>query len=623
MDTKSLEYINSTDYKVLEPKLRELLDVIEDNQNKSYSSRKLRYADVDVEAERETGRLQPDEMYIPQHIIDTNIRREQSSYVQFVTQSPRAVILEDQDQLGFDLSLLEKDLTKKLRFDNWQLPMFANIDGFQANGYSFVEVIQDSSAPGEITYETIQLGDFAFLSDTRDIQSVEMTFRAYYFTRTQLLALCGNTQEPKDSDFSREQVLKVVNSDSTTTGSLNIEETDTHDRSLWRIFKVMFRIGGVVQVAWSSPTICDDWLRLPRPLYIGRRKNAPQQPVGMVNLGAPQQPQQQGQVPPSSEDYETEYPYFLFPYLISENDTIAHLKGRVFLDQDTQEGITSLLSSAVTQARRASGLYGSKDVSDPNDDLMMQKNITLRSGSIMNSKINFTQLEAPDPAIFTAINTLGTLNSNETSQVNFAIANRKDSRKTAKEIGVAQQQATVLSTVQVVLFSLALRKLYTLMTSVIVSRVQAGLIIVPDNVRPLYNRRFMVKPSGDVDVIERQNLTQTMLQGWEIMSQTAASVPYLIKMIELMFPQDAPVYVAAIQQAQQQSQSQQAQMLQQGLQMVKQMAAGIVKLSEHPDFFSDVGKLHAFPIVEHYADEIKQVEEQMKASQHSQQNKGK
>ena len=94
-DRFSTEYINSKDYTVLEDKIKQLKTVIDDLSSKSQASRKLRYDEVDIEAEREAQRLQPDELYVPQHIIDTNIRREQSSYVQYVTQSNRAIVAKD------------------------------------------------------------------------------------------------------------------------------------------------------------------------------------------------------------------------------------------------------------------------------------------------------------------------------------------------------------------------------------------------------------------------------------------------------------------------------------------------------------------------------------------------
>lgn len=608
-DNKSIEYINSTDYKVLEDKIKQLGDSLDDLTLKSNSSRKLRFAEVDVESERKTGRLQPDEMYIPQHIIDTNIRREQSSYVQYITQSPRAVVLSDLDDDSFDLALLEKDLTKKLRFDGWQLSMFSNIDGFQANGYSMMEVVLDLNNPGELGHEYIQYGDFSFISDTRDIQAVEMTGRKVYFTKTRLLAMCGDPLKPDlENDWEREQVTKIVESDPSTTVTTNT--TSPKDSSLYGVIKTMFRVGGIVQVGWTSPMLCDGWLRKPRPLYLGRKKIAAQPTQAQQLLS---QPQGQPAQPQFENDYETEYPYNLYPYLISENDTISELKGRVFLDQDVQEAVSSLLSSTCTQARRAAGLYFSKDVADPNDDLLLQKNVYFRSGCIVNSKITSMQLPAPDSSMFGAINALRGANENETSQVNFAVANRKDSRKTAKEITVAEQQSTTLSTVQVVLFSLGLKGMYMKMTSIIRSRVLAGLIKVSPNLMPLYQRRFSVKPSGDTDVIEKQQLVQAMMTAWPVMQNTPCAQQFLSDMLELMFPNNAAKYLQAFQQAQQQQQSQQAQQQQQVMQMLQQTAGGIIKLADHPEFFSDAGRLHAYPIVENAADKFKEMEKQMKS----------
>lgn len=614
-DNNSTQYINSVDYKDLEDKLKDLDSIIDDLSNKSWASRQLRYNDVDIEAEREEGRLAPDELYIPQHIIDTNIRREQSSYVQYITQSPRAVICEDMNDDTVDLALLDKDLTKKIRFPGWQLSQFANIDGFQANGYAMMEVVYDANAPGGVSHEAVQFGDFGYRSDTRDIQAVELTGRAYYFTRTRLLALCGDGTKP--DDWKREQVEKVISATPDSSSTQDYNPTDNQNKSLYRIKKWMFRVNGVVNVAWGCPAVCDGWMRDPRPLYIGRRKIkqsvAPQQPVGAQLMGA--QANQGVQEVDGGEAYETQYPYIVFPYLISENDTIAQLKGRVYMDQDLQEGVTSLMSSTVTQARRASMLLFSKDSTDPNDDVLQQKNINFKNGALINSKVTQLSLQAPDSAMFQAINMLQTSGQNETSQVNFAVQNRKDSRKTAKEVSVAESQEQELSTVQVVLYALALTTTYTLMTEVIVTRVKAGLLKVNQQVRPLYDRTFIVKPSGDIDVIEKQQMIQMMMNTWPVIQNTPAAQAFLADLIELMFPLNASKYIATFQQAMQQQQGNDAQVMQQTMGMLKQLAQGIVKLSKHPEFFSESGRVHAFPVVEHYGEELEQLEQQL--------NKGK
>jgi hypothetical protein len=623
-----LEYINATDYTKLVSKTRNLVDVAFDLTAKSLASRKLRYSEIDIEVERKAGNIAPDEVYIPTHIIDTNIRREQSSYVQYITQSPRAVILKDRNDASFDLSLLEVDLTEKLRFDGWQLNTYANIDGFQANGYGVMETIQDLNNPGEIGREYVQLGDFSFIADTKDIQKCEMVGRAYFFTRTKLKSLT-KLKDPDDK-WSSEQVEKLLKSEPNDEQAQVYSGTTTINRSLYKIFKVMFRVDGYVYVGWACPKTCDDWLREPRKLFVGRRKlhdnaNAfatkiAQQPPQLHDALTAQArisdptitdkhiSQIKSGIPASDKEYETQYPYFLYPYLISENDTVSNLKGRVFLDQDTQNAVSSLLSSLITKARRSSYLMFAKDTTDPNDDFMMQKNIIAKPGAMINGKAKEFELSSPDPQLFNALNTLVSMNQQETSQVNFAEQNRQqDSRKTATAIRASISSQQQLSGTQVTLFSMATKRQYTYECEIIKSRVLAGLIKVSDELKALYARDWTVKPSGDTDVIEKQQMIDTMTQAWPIMSTTPAATLFLSDLIEKMYPDSAAKYIAAINQAEQQKQSAQGQMLQKTKDMAIQLGQGIIYLSKKPEMFSDTGRVHIYPKIEQLAQQAEQL----------------
>jgi len=623
-EDSNLDFINSTDYTKLADKVRTLRDVSFDLTAKMLGGRRLRYAEVDVEIERKAGRIAPDEMYVPIHIIDTNIRREQAPYIQFVSQSNRAVILKDKEQLELDLSLLEQDLTAKLRYDGWQLPEFSNIDSMQSFGYGVMEVVRDTNNPGELGCEMVQFGDFAFIADTKDIQKAEIIARAYYFTKTDLVALTKKKDE--DERWDKEQVDKVLAAQPNDEQSQIYSGTTTVNRSLYKLMKLMFRVDGYVYVAWAEPTLCSDWLRKPRKLFVGRRRLVDEAnskaaiikntPAPLLSIAKGMMPgvtddhieQIKSGVPASDAEYETMYPYFIYPYLITENNTIACLKGRIFLDQDVQSGATSLLSSTLTQARRSSGLYFSKDTTDPNDDFLMQKNVYFRTGALINGKIKELKLDAPDAQMFTAINTLISANQQETSQVNYAENNRQgDSRKTAAAIKFSAQQQTLLSGVQVTLFSTATREKYQYMCDIIRSRVLAGLIKVSPNLMPLYQRTWYVKPAGDVDVIEKQTMVQTMMQAWPVIQQTAAAQPFLSDLLMLMFPNNAPKYIAAMQQAQQQQQSAQAQQSQQMMGIAKGAADKVIQLSKHPEFFSETGKIHAYPVIEQGAAQLEQM----------------
>ncbi len=135
------EYINTLEYAKLETKLKDLVGTMGTLKARNNTARKMRYTEIDIEVERAAGRIAPDEVFVPQHICDTNIRREQASYIQYITQSNRACILQDIQTPSADTALLERDLTNRIRYNDWQIPMFADIDGMQQNGYGIIEEV--------------------------------------------------------------------------------------------------------------------------------------------------------------------------------------------------------------------------------------------------------------------------------------------------------------------------------------------------------------------------------------------------------------------------------------------------------------------------------------------------
>lgn len=592
-----IEYINTLDYTKLSKKLKDLKSVMDTLQLRNTAARKLRYAEIDVEVQRGLGQIAPDEVFVPQHIIDTNIRREQASYIQYLTQSNRACILKNLDDPTAPVSPLEVDLTNKLRYDDWQIPMFANVDGFQQNGYGIIEQTFDINKPGNICREFVMLGDLGVPTDTKDIQEAEIISRNYYFSKTQLLEMC---KPGSKWEFDSEQIKIVIESQPTATDDVTVSSSD---RSLYKIQKVMFRVKEIVHAAWSCEEKCSNWIRKPKPLFVGKMKEE-QIPVAVNPMIMPMGTQ--SLIPQTRwvEEFETQYPYFVFPYLISENNTLDKLKGRAFLDQDTQVAVTSLLSSICTAYRRGAGFYASKDSDDPNADDVMQKNVYLKQGTIINSKIKQFQLAFPDPSCFTAIQTLVTANQAETSKVNFAANNRKDSRKTATEISASTQEAASLSTVQVVLFSTALRKLDTAAFFIIRSRVLAGLITVSETLKALYAQNYSVKPAGDTDVIERQQRIQAMMAAWPVVQNTPIAQAFLTDLLTQMFPDSAPNYVRILSEATQKLESEKAQQQQQMMQMAIGVGKNLIELSKRPEMFSETGKIHALPIIEQTAQQL-------------------
>ena len=123
-----------TNYEDATVKIRELLNVVSDLETVADENRNSRKLDVNVEAERSDGYLDEDEFLVPAHIIDTNIRREQSKYVAYVTGSRRSAIFTSITEPTAATGARERDFTDKSRYAGWQVPLFKVIDGMQLHG---------------------------------------------------------------------------------------------------------------------------------------------------------------------------------------------------------------------------------------------------------------------------------------------------------------------------------------------------------------------------------------------------------------------------------------------------------------------------------------------------------
>ena len=513
-----------TKYEDAATPIQGLLNVIGTLESTALENRNSRKLDIDVDAERSDGHLDEDEFLVPAHIIDTNIRREQSKYVAYVTGSRRSAIFTSITEPTAATGELERDFTDKTRYSGWQVPLFKIIDGMQLHGYSIAEVQFDEDMPGHFAVEAVNYEDFGFPEDTRDIQACEMLVHRHYFTAIQLLDMVEN------DDFNEDIVDRLVEDHG------QAPEVE----SLYQVEKVLFRHDNKIHVAWSCSAKCDDWLRDPRPLYLGRRDGEMLQD-------------------------ETQYPYVVFPYNIQEDSAVQNATGRAFADRTTQETITSLMSSFVTAHRRAANFYFAKDNEDPNNT-NVQTSVKFQNGALIDANIKQFQLRPPDTSMIGAIQSLMSQNAQEQSQINYAAMNRQDSRKTATEIQAASSEAQMLSSTQVSLFSIALKDVYEWCWRIYQSRVIAGVIRPAASLDMYLNHEFNIKPAGDVDVIERQEKSQKMMQAWGVVSQTALAPVFLQNMMRLMFPDEGESYAEMLQTG-----NEKDQLLQQLMQIINSL----------------------------------------------------
>ena len=518
-----------TKYEDASTNVRQLLDVIGTLEGTAVENRNSRKLDINVEAERADGHLDEDEFLVPAHIIDTNIRREQSKYVAYVTGSRRSAIFTSITEPTTATGELERDFTDKTRYPGWQVPLFKIIDGMQLHGYSIAEVQFDEDKSGHFAVEAVNYEDFGFPADTRDIQACEMLVHRHYFTALQL-------RDMVDNDDFNEDIVDILLNENPDGEGVNYVDVE----SLYEIEKVMFKHEGKVFVAWSCCKKSDDWLRDPRPLYLGRRDGETLQD-------------------------EVDYPYVIFPYTILEDSAIQNATGRAFADRTVQETITSLMSSFVTAHRRAANFYFAKDNEDPNNT-NVQTSVRFQPGALIDANIRQFQLTPPDTSMVSAIQSLMSQNAQEQSQINYAAMNRKDSRKTATEVQAASSEAQQLSSTQVSLFSIALKDVYEWCWRIYQSRVIAGALRPAASIDLFLNHKFNIKPAGDVDVIERQEKSQKMMMAWQVVAQTPLAPVFLQNMMRLMFPDEGESYAKMLQIGDQKD-----QLLQQLMQVVNSL----------------------------------------------------
>ena len=501
-----MKYNNYKNYTEASTNIHKLVGICDQQHITAQEQRQQRRLNIDLDLERRDGYLSPDEIYIPTHIIDTNIRREQAKYVSYIVNSRRTAVFSSSTDPAFNTGPLERDFTERSRYDGWQVPLFRTIDCMQLHGYCVAEVQFDDTKPGHFAIESVNYEDIAFPDDTRDIQACGLLVHRHYFTREQLLDMV------KTREFSKEQVESLVG-----------EPVDEQTESLFKVEKVMFRDNGIVQVGWSCVAKSNDWLRKPRPLFLGKRDA-------------------------EGEIYESEYPYVVFHYMIAEDMTIKNCVGRAFLDKHIQEAVSSMMSSFVTAHRRASNFYFAKDADDPNQS-NEQTNVQFVPGALIDSNIKQFQLSPPNSSMLSAIQTMISQNSQEQSQMNYAAMNRQDSRKTATEINTATAEAQMLSATQVALFSIAIKRIYEKCFEIYSSRVLDGLIEPTISLSYFTDHKYNMKPAGDSDVVERQEKAGKMLQVWPVIQQNSAlAVDYMKDMLSMLFPDEAPKYLQKLQE---------------------------------------------------------------------------
>ena len=546
---------------------------------KTEGRRALRKVAVDIDAERSAVHIKQNETFIPIRVIDTNVKMEMPPYINYLKQSRRIAIFKNRNDPGHPNTQLEERFTDGLTYEGWEKVHFETLDGSLMHGWDTCEVIRDSSKPLGVSIEHVGHDKLLFATDAVDIQFCPRVIREYKVTLIQL------QNWVRSFDFNSEQVSKIVDA-----------KKEDKLSSVVSVYKEMFKYHDVVWVAWYSlDSSCDDWLKKPKKLFLGIKHKevetiqVPQQvPTGQVDMmGSPvmtqvMQPQQQEKWVNSDINL---YPYFLLPYSETEEDSIFEYKGRAFLDEFKQEALTCIITAIVNGTTRASEVFCSIDGEDPGGNVKQLQD--LEGGTILNRPLKFFHTDYPDNSALDVAKFLNTQNQQETGQVAWAVTNRQDSRKTAEEIRAAQSQTSLLDSVQLTLFSTYIRQVYSFCWKIVQSLALQNLIVFfprPDpvtgmlkNDEEILSQDYDIRAAGDIDVVQRAEKLNRMLQLWPIVANTPLAPSYLVNLLKVAFPEDANNYEQLLTQL-----TAKDQLMGQLLQVIMTMMPEILQQIEDP-----------------------------------------
>lgn len=533
------------DYDYARIYLKRLVDDWKCEVDDTDERRKTRDIQVNVRDLRASGKLDDDETLIPDRVIDENITREQPPYINYLKNSRRLAIFTSLTSPGQNTQPLELEYTRGMTYTGWEIPHYKELDGAQTHGWDAVEVVYDTSKPFNVGIEHTGHDKLFFPRTATDFQACSEVIRAYDVTIIQL------------QDF----VLRFGFEASQVNFIMNTLASTKKQNETIRIYKRFKKLNGNVMVSWFCLEYgVTDWLKKPALHFLGIKK----------------QGQQGWQDAPV-----TMYPIFILPYRETEKPRLIDHKGRVFLDENKQEAQTAILSGFINGLTRASNIYGSP-TGETGDGASLKEleDIKISGGRILSKPITFWSPPYPDPMVIKALQFLDTSNAQETNQVNFAVNNREDSRKTAQEIKTANQQQQLLNSVQLTLFSTHIRSIYSFAWLIVQSQAlqnqikflqiqQQTPVISPVDGQPIIDSTtgqpqmdttmvndaatigqvYDVRAAGDVDVIQNDDTIQKMQSFWPIVQATPIAMLFLAELIRRSFPDIGEKWAQQLEQS--------------------------------------------------------------------------
>lgn len=496
------------------------------------NNRKIRKNKVDVIAMRRRGLLNPSQTYVGVRVIDENIQRDVPTYLAFLKQARRMGIFTPLDNPNIQVEPLEMAVTSNLRYNGWETDYIRYIDGALLHGWDIVEVVFDPNRPGHVSVNHVGADNLLFSRQYENIEQSPMVARAYSISAVDLDNYVRN--KTFDVPTAVENLKKHIDSINANGKSSDNLAQPT------QVYRVLFKHDGIVYETWYSNDV-NERLSTSRPFFNGRYERLTTQ---TLQPGTLQVVPQETFVPTK----ESQYPYVMFFTSLTEEKRIAEQVGHGERSYYLQDAMCVLQSAGVNGAIQASNVMWSPDGEDfATAGKAALQDLKIKNGAVWNRPMRAFSAPYPDPMLFRALDALDTRNAVSTNKQAFAVNNRQDSRKTAKEIQSAESQQSQISSVQVLFLSIPVREIVRRSYEIMRSEWLRGELTPPFD-KALLEQRYEIQSAGDQDYIQRQELIAAMQQDWPVMQATPAAQIFLTEYLQLRYPQLAPKLIASLSQ---------------------------------------------------------------------------
>jgi len=486
-----------------------IVPIIEDNRDA---------AELDITCMEARARniVAGNETYIGRRVISGNIQRELPTFIQYLSGSYRHVVAKSLGPVipANVLSDIEVAFTSAFRVGNWLEPhiQVANSDMLHGRGVFMVIPAPDTQLGTAPVY--VPPEDFIFPTETREMQNAPMGAVRYVITQTQF------------KDWAQRYGWDKTAADAILQSLASPEQMNV----VVPVFLVLHKVRVPSPAPGAPPT------KRVESFWFYNQTQAPLTASAPLDCGyrGPD-----GKAVPCAD-----YPIFPVYYNITENPRLIERKGRAHFDMHDQEALTMMWTGFVNGMMRASEVYiALKESGMTENPEIVQTEFIMDPGRILKKPVEFYSPPWPDTVMLQACQALSTENANSAGQVDFAAQARKDSRKTAKELSLAAEQADKASTVPLTMFAIGYATMLEFMWAVVTYNINSGFnkqfLADKPEVRALIAQgAIVIRPAGDIDYVERQDKLKLYTNYYQLFAGTAVGNFFLKKILELAFPDE-------------------------------------------------------------------------------------